>query len=93
MRHVSLLIVLAVLFLALLLLALLVWALSVRPFVKRQGGRTVSPYNLLALVADFGTSLVYCRGRLPWSLKFFGFLLIFMASDLVLILLVIFLAG
>ena len=83
------LMVLGVLLAAMLLAALAVWLLCVRPYVKRVGARMSSPYTLAALVADFSTSLIYSRGRLPPMIRFFGFLLIAMAADLVLMLLLL----
>ena len=91
MNHAVVFLVLGLVFLGLLMLAFLVWAIWVRPFVKRAGARTASPYSLVALVADFSTSLIYNRGPMPWFLRFFAVLLILLASDLVLaVLLVLF---
>jgi len=89
MRHFELVVYLAGFFVALLVLAIAVWAIWVRPFARKSGARLGSPYTLAALVHDFGASLTYGRGPLPLSLSFFGFLLIAMLSDVILILIVV----
>ena len=89
MKQTSVLLILALVFLALLVLALAVWAIWVRPFVKRQGARTGSPYSLASLVTDFATSLIYSRGPLPWPLKFFAVLLALLAAVAVFAVLVV----
>ena len=91
MTKTGMLLILALLFIGLLLLALLVWAFGVRPYVKKSGARPSSPFTLVALVADFSTGLLYSRGRLPRSLRFFGLILALLVTDVVLaVLLVLF---
>jgi hypothetical protein len=86
----KLVLVLAVLFLGLLVLAVMVWLIWVRPFVKKAGARTASPFTLAALVADLATSMIYSRGPLPAPVRFFALLLMLLLSDLVLMLIVLF---
>lgn len=80
----------ALVFVALLLVALLVWAIWVRPYVKKAGARTASPYSLAALVQDFATSLLWSRGMLPWFLRVFAVILVMLAADLILVVLLLF---
>jgi hypothetical protein len=87
MNHGTLILILGGVFLALLGLSVLVWAVWVRPYAKRTGARTGSPFSLATLVTDFSTGLLYSRGQLPFPLKLFGLLLILMASDLLFIVL------
>lgn len=85
----TLILVLGLVFVGLLMLALLVWAIWVRSYVRKAGARTASPYTLAALVVDLSTSLIYSRGRLPWSVRIFATLLFLLASDLVLVVLLL----
>lgn len=89
MTPTQLILILAVVFMGLLVVAILLWAVAVRPFVRRSGARTARGDSLASLVMDFSTSLIYSRGRLPWTIRIFGGVLLLLVADALLAVLIV----